>query len=81
MGKRLYLATDRPVLHQLLEAWDINFTEFSRILEVKDKTLLRYRKGQRKFTLNTKQIKILHKMLDEIGLSFDDLPDDWIVES
>jgi len=80
MGKRLEINSDRPVLHQLLEAWQINFTEFSRLLEINDRTLRQYRKGQTKFSLDTKQIKTLSKMLEEVGLDFKDLPDDWIVE-
>ncbi len=68
------------MLHQLLEAWEMNFTDFSRLLGISHGTLLQYRKGQRKFSLTTKQIKILSKMLRDIGLGFDDLPDDWIVE-
>jgi hypothetical protein len=68
------------VLYQLLEAWEINLTEFSRILDISDVTLRQYRRGQRKFSLTTKQIKTLSKMLHEVGLDFKDLSDDWIVE-
>lgn len=81
MGERLHLKSDRPVLHQLLEAWKINYLEFSKALNISDVTLRQYRKGKRQFTLNTQQIKTLNKMLSDVGLSFADLPDNWILEN
>jgi predicted transcriptional regulator len=81
MGKQVHLDLKRPVLIQLLEAWNITYVDFSRMLGINRQTLFQYRKGTRQFTLNTQQIKILNKMLAEVGLSFADLPDNWIIEN
>lgn len=81
MGKQVHLDLKRPVLIQLLEAWNITYVDFSRRLGINRQTLFQYRKGTRQLTLNTQQIKTLNKMLSDVGLNFEDLPDNWILES
>lgn len=78
--ERLVLSTDRPVLDQLLESWNMTYFDFAKQLDIDHRSLWRYRKGERKLRLDTSQIKTLICLLSQVGLRFEDLPDDWILE-
>ena len=77
---RLITTSDQPILKQILKPLRLNYTRFAKRLEIDVTTLERYRCGERQLRLNTRQIKIMIELLSEVGLTFSDLPDDWIIE-
>lgn len=78
--EKLILKQDSAILKQIIQCLDCNYTEFAQVLEIGVSTLEHYRRGTRQFKLSMRQVKILAALLREIGLSLEDLPDDWIIE-
>jgi transcriptional regulator with XRE-family HTH domain len=78
--EKLILTQDSPILKQVLKCLGLNYTEFAKKLEMGVTTLEQYRRGTRQFRLTIRQVKILISLLREVGLSIEDLPDDWIIE-
>ena len=77
----LILKEDQPVLRQILKPLDLSYVQFARRLEIDIATLEKYRRGDRQFRFSTYQAKILIDLLDQVGLTLNDLPDDWIIET
>ena len=76
----LIIIKDQPVLKQILKPLGIKYVEFARSLEIDIATLEKYRRGSRQFRFNTRQAKVIINILEQVGLTIDDLPDDWIIE-
>jgi predicted transcriptional regulator len=78
--EKLILTQDRPILKQIIDRLGLNYTEFAKKMEIALTSLEYYRRGTRQFKLSTRQFKILLSLLREVGLTIEELPDDWIVE-
>lgn len=78
--EKLVLTQDCPILKQIIGALGLNYTQFAKRMEMALTSLEYYRRGTRQFKLSTRQIKILISLLQEVGLSIEDLPDDWIID-
>lgn len=76
----LILKQDQPVLRQILKPLGLSYVQFARRLEIDIATLEKYRRGDRQFRFSTHQAKVLIDLLDQVGLTLKDLPDDWIIE-
>lgn len=81
IGQKFKIKADQPVLDQLLEAWEMSYTDFARQIGVTYKALLKYRNGEIEFKLNTAQIKAIEQLLEKLELKWTDLPDDWILRA
>jgi predicted transcriptional regulator len=77
---RLVLNSDKSVFRQLLEYWDINLSQFAAKLNISPKSFYNYHHGRSTFNMDLKQVKQLERMLQEVGLTFNDLPDDWMID-
>jgi transcriptional regulator with XRE-family HTH domain len=77
---RLIISSEQSVLPQILKPLGLNYRQFARRLGLSINTLEKYRYGITKCKLSTPQIKIMIEILEEVGLTFHDLPDDWIVD-
>ncbi len=78
--EKLILIEDRPILKQIIDRLGLNYTQFAKKMEIALTSLEYYRRGTRQFKLSTRQVKILISLLRQVGLSIEDLPDDWIIE-
>ena len=77
---RLTILLDQSVLPQILKPLGLSYVKFARRIGISINTLENYRYGSRQCRLTTAQIKNMIEILDEVGLTFHDLPDDWILD-
>jgi transcriptional regulator with XRE-family HTH domain len=77
---RLIISSEESVLPQILKPLGLSYAKFARRIGISISTLEKYRYGLARFKLSTPQIKIMMEILDEVGLTFHDLPDDWILD-
>ncbi len=77
---KLVLDKNQTVLPQLLKFLGLNYAEFARRINIPVATLENYRYGSRTCRFTTPQIKAIIALLEEAGLTFKDLPDDWILD-
>jgi predicted transcriptional regulator len=78
--ERLIISLDQSVLPQILKPLGLNYTKFAERVGIKLSTLEKYRNGTSRLRLSTIQIKNMIEILEEVGLTFHDLPDDWILD-
>jgi transcriptional regulator with XRE-family HTH domain len=77
---RLVISLERPILKQILKLLGFSYVQFAQELDIGITTLEQYRRGTRQFRLNMEQFKTLISLLDEVGLTIHDLPNDWIID-
>ncbi len=67
-----HLPTLRPVRKRL----NMTQGDFARELGTTTRTIGRHERGEHKLRLSLRQIKRLKELLEQAGMSIDDLPDD-----
>ncbi len=65
-----------PSLKQVRERLNMTQDEFARELGTTPRTIRRHERGEHKLRLTLGQIKRLKELLEQAGMSIDDLPDD-----
>ncbi len=65
-----------PTLRQVRERLNMTQEEFARELRTTTRTIGRHERGEHQLRLSLGQIKRLKELLEQAGLSIDDLPDD-----
>lgn len=78
--EKFHLATDKPVLTQIIKWHNLTYKELALRLNTTERTLQRIRKGDIGLKLNMHQIKVLSELLRPFDTRLEDLPDDWILE-
>ncbi|WP_013324526.1 hypothetical protein [Gloeothece verrucosa] len=70
----------KSMLDEFLALWDMTPGQLAARLEINYRTLGQYRRGEREFRLNMKQIQSLQELLRQIGRDYLDLPLDWYLD-
>ncbi|HAA30199.1 MAG TPA: XRE family transcriptional regulator [Cyanobacteria bacterium UBA8553] len=65
-----------PTLRQVRERLNMTQEEFARELRTTPRTIGRHERGEHKLRLTLGQIKRLKELLEQAGMSINDLPDD-----
>lgn len=65
-----------PTLRQVRERLNMTQEDFARELGTTPRTIGRHERGEHKLRLTLGQIKRLKEILEQAGMSIDDLPDD-----
>ena len=70
----------KSMLSDLLDKWELNYNSFADYLGIHRTHLWKYRQGKREFRLNMEQIHKIEKLLEKVGMKFEDLPPDWFLD-
>ena len=73
--KKVKLDLQKNVLKQIRQALGLTQLELANLLGVSRRSISRWELGERELQLSLPQIKALHFLLAELGLTFGDLPD------
>ncbi|MEQ8971436.1 MAG: helix-turn-helix transcriptional regulator [Coleofasciculus sp. C1-SOL-03] len=73
---RMSQDSNLPTLRQVRERLNMTQEEFARELGTITRTIGRHERGEHKLRLTLGQIKRLKELLEQAGMSIDDLPDD-----
>lgn len=65
-----------PTLRKVRDRLNLTQEEFARKLGTTTRTIGRHERGEHKLRLTLGQVKLLKELLEQAGMSIDDLPDD-----
>jgi transcriptional regulator with XRE-family HTH domain len=65
-----------PSLKEIRLRLDLTQEEFGKALGMAANTISRHERGQHKIRFSVSQVKRLKELLEQAGMSIDDLPDD-----
>ena len=75
MGSKLIVKPKFMTIKEVRKRLKMSQTTFAEKLSVTRGAVSRWERGEFEMNLNLSQIKVLNRLLQQIGLSFEDLPD------